>query len=338
MGKQRRNVTRKDVARLANVSETIVSYVLNKNRYVSKEKKERVLAAVEQLHYRPNSLARALKGKGSSYVLFIADNIENEYFGRLVKEMDSFAYDKGYVISLLGVRNNPDFVSRIMARQADAVIISSSTLEEKYIQSMLDGGLRVVLLMTRDYSGVDASAARIYTGIESGIMTGVRYLHEHGCRELVYVDRVSTRGHYSDRQDLRYRGFCHQMEVMGLPLTEDSFLSGCANHDELYEAVRRRVRDHTPGDGFVCRNDRLASTVLAALRDCSIRVPDEASVIGFDNASVSSIIRPSLSTLEIDRRGVAEAAIDLIESMNKDEQPQERLFTTRLILRETTKA
>ena len=98
--------TRKDVAELAGVSETIVSYVLNANRYVSADKKKRVLEAVEKLHYRPNSIARALKGKGNSHILFIADNVANNYFGRLLQELDSVAYDKGYLVSLMSARTS----------------------------------------------------------------------------------------------------------------------------------------------------------------------------------------------------------------------------------------
>lgn len=337
MTRGRRSVTRKDVAQLAGVSETIVSYVLNNNRHVSAPKRQRVLEAVQQLHYRPNSIARALKGKGSSHILFIADNIENEYFGRLVHEMDSFAYDKGYIISLLSVRNNPDFVSRILARHVDAVIISSFSMEERYILALLDAGLPVVLLMTRDYSGVDGRAARIYTGIESGIMIGVRYLYERGCRHLVHVDRVSGRGHFSNRQDLRYRGFCNQMEAFGLPLASGSFLTGHATHEELYEAVCRRLRSGEPVDGFVCRNDQLACTVVSAIQACGKSVPEEISVIGFDNASVSTIIRPALTTLEINRTEIAKATIGQIENMIDGQGPKACHFTTRLIVRDTTR-
>ncbi|MEA5016614.1 MAG: LacI family DNA-binding transcriptional regulator [Candidatus Limiplasma sp.] len=333
----RRSVTRKDVAQLAGVSETIVSYVLNNNRYVSAEKRGRVLEAVERLHYRPNSIARALKGKGSSYILFIADNIENEYFGRLVHEMDSFAYDKGYVVSLLSVRNNADFVSRILARQVDAVIISSSSFEERYILELLEAGLPVVLLMTRDYPNIDGRAARIYTGIESGIMVGVRYLYEHGCRHLVHVDRVSERGHFSDRQDLRYRGFCNQMEAFGLALTPGSFLTGLATHEALYEAVCRRIHSGEAVDGFVCRNDQLACTVLSAVQACGKAVPGEISVIGFDNASVSTIIRPALTTLELNRTEIAKATIGQIENMIHGQEAQACHFTTRLLVRDTTR-
>ena len=88
----RQKVTRKDVAREAGVSETIVSYVLNKNRYVKEEKRQRVLEVVEKLQYHPNNIARALHGKGSLQILFIAEELSSGYFSELVSQMSRDAY------------------------------------------------------------------------------------------------------------------------------------------------------------------------------------------------------------------------------------------------------
>lgn len=337
MAKALRTPTRRDVAELAGVSETIVSYVINNNRYVSAEKRKRVLEAVEQLHYRPNSIARALKGKGNSHILFIADNVSNEYFGRLMKEIDAVAYNKGYLVSLMGAKNDREFISRILSRRVDAIIISSAILQESYIQELVDDGIPVVLLMTRDYATVHGRVARIYTGIESGIMAAVRMLYESGCWHMVHVDRVSENGHFSTRQDLRFRGFCNQMESLGLPLTADSFISHCKNDDELFDAVCRRVRSDVPVDGFVCRNDRLACTVLNAVLSCGKAVPEDISIIGFDNSTTSKLTRPALSTIEHDQPGIARAALELIDAMVRDETPEECHFLTKLLPRGTTK-
>ena len=329
--------TRKDVAELAGVSETIVSYVINANRYVSAEKKKRVLETVEKLHYRPNSIARALKGKGNSHVLFIADNVANDYFGRLLQELDSVAYDKGYLVSLMSAKNNRDFITRILSRQVDAVIISSASLAENYIQELVDNGLPVVLLMTRDYATVHGRAAQIYTGIESGIMSAVRLLYESGCRNLVHVDRVSRNLHFSNRQDLRFRGFCNQMETLGIQITEHSIISGCRDYDELFSAVCERIQCDEPVDGFVCRNDRLACTVLNAVLACGKKVPDDISVIGFDDSDSSKVIRPALSTIAMDQKGIASAALELIEMMVSGQTPIEKHLVTRMVLRDTTR-
>lgn len=337
MPRMKSTPTRKDVATLAGVSETIVSYVLNNNRYVSADKRKRVLEAVDQLHYRPNSIARALKGKSSSHILFIADNVVNDYFGRLMQEIDAVAYDTGFLVSLMATKNDCDFISRILSRQVDAVIISSASLAENYIQELVDCGLPVVLLMTRDYATVTGRVARIYTGIESGIMAAVRLLYESGCRHMVHVDRVSDHDHFSTRQDLRYRGFCNQMESLGLPLSEDSFISRCRDHDQLFHAAIRRITSGAPVDGFVCRNDRVACTVLNAVIRCEKRVPEDVSVIGFDNSDLSRLMRPALSTVAHDQSGIARAVIEQIQAMLRGEAPSERHFLTRFVRGDTTR-
>ena len=94
MMKQR--VTRRDVALRAGVSETVVSYVLNANRYVDSEKKERVLRAVRELGYFPSPVARALKGKDAHHVLFIVDDMISEYFGSIISEMEKLVAAKAF--------------------------------------------------------------------------------------------------------------------------------------------------------------------------------------------------------------------------------------------------
>ena len=130
MGNKKERVTRADVAALAGVSETIVSYVINNNRYVAKDKRERVEEAVRVLNYRPNNVARALKGKPSNQILFIADHITNEYFANIVNEMDQYAYDAGYLISLCGNRNTKEFASQVISRQCRDSGCSISKMED----------------------------------------------------------------------------------------------------------------------------------------------------------------------------------------------------------------
>ena len=338
MTERNQAITRKDVAKRAGVSETIVSYVVNNNRYVSAEKRERVLSAIQELHYCPNPVARALRGKRSGQILFIAENLANDYFGRLVQELDKEAYSKDFLVSLLATKNEPEFVQQILSRQVDAVIISSASLKEDFINQLLAHRLPVVLMMTRDYASVTGPVARVYTGIESGMMAAVRTLYEGGCRHLVYVDRVSANLHFSDRRDLRYRGFCNQLEALGMSPSGEHFISGCQNHEQLSQAIRERILSGEPVDGFLCRNDRLAAIVLNACQACGKRVPEEISIIGFDNAELCKVVSPNLSTVDKDLPGIAHACLELIESMLSGQEPEERHLLTRLILRGTTRS
>lgn len=111
--------TRADVAREANVSETIVSYVMNNNRYVAAEKRKRVLEAAEKLNYSPNNMALALSGKDSKQLLFIVDTPESERLGSMLGSLDKYAYEKGSVVTLCACRNDESFVSRILSERFD---------------------------------------------------------------------------------------------------------------------------------------------------------------------------------------------------------------------------
>lgn len=335
--KQYKNApTRRDVAERAGVSVTIVSYVLNNNRYVAKEKRERVLQAVRELHYRPNTVARALKGKKSNHILFIADNISNEHFGKIVEEMDKIAYDKGYLISLLADRNDAEFVAQVNSRRVDGIVISSASFDEKYVQDLIDSGVPVVLLMNREYRNIGNQAGRIYTGLHEGMKECVKFLAGKGRRHLVYIDRTSRHGRFSTMDDLRFHAFCEQMRESGLELSEQSIVTGCQTEQELFDAVCKRIKSGVPVDGIVGRNDNLACVALSAVQACGLVVPKDISVIGFDNSRMSGYVTPSLTSMEINRPAIARAIITILDEMIAGEEPEVQKFRTRLVERNST--
>ena len=332
----RNTPTRKDVAARAGVSETVVSYVLNNNRYVAQDKRERVLAAVRELHYRPNIVARALKGKKSNHILFIADNISNEHFGKIVEEMDKIAYDKGYLISLLADRNDQEFVAQVNSRLVDGIVISATGFDEKYVQELINSGVPVVLLMNREYPHIGDEAGRIYTGLHNGIKECVKLLERRGRRHLLYIDRISRHGRFSRQDDLRFSGFCDQMRESGLPFSAQRFVSGCTSEQELFEAVCARLNSGLAVDGIVGRNDNMACVALRAVLACGRRVPEDISVIGFDNSRMSGYVTPALTSMEIDRPAIARAIITMLDEMIAGGKASRRYFSTRLIERQTT--
>lgn len=324
-------VTRKDVAQRAGVSETIVSYVLNNNRYVDKNKRERVLQAVKELNYHPNSIARALKGKKTNHIVFIADNISTEHFSQLIAVMDHYAYDKGYLISLISNRNNDDFVEQIISRQCDGIIVSSMSIPESYIRRFIDVSIPVVVLQNRDYQDL-SGAAIIQTGLYGGARDGVSYLAEQGRKHIIYVDRFSGRGHFSDRSDYRLHGYFDEMEARGLPI---HVITGCIDPAQTAHAVAEYCRSH-PVDAILSRSDKVACIAMQAVMDIGLRVPQDIAVVGFDNSSLSQYMRPTMTSIEIQRDPIGKAAVDMLDQMlNGGEVPAPQEFHTRLIRRES---
>ncbi len=330
-----KRATRADVARHARVSETIVSYVLNNNRYVRQDKRNRVLEAVQELGYQPNPIARSLKGKKSNHIAFIADQIANEHFGQLIAEMDLQAYDRGYLISLCANHNDPSFVAQMVNRQFDGVVISSISFSERAIEQLLVAGIPVVLLMNREYHLAHAKLGRIYTGLYQGARECVRHLERQGRRNILYIDRFSRHRNFSDLNDLRYQGFVHQMQESGLTLTQQNIITGCASEDEVHARIIQRVREGFPVDAVFGRNDRLAVLGMSALQSIGISVPGDVSVIGFDNSSLSRYITPKLTTMQIDRTGIAQTAIEMLHALIDGEAVEDRHFDTKLMQRES---
>ncbi len=329
-------VTRKDVAIKADVSETIVSYVINNNRYVAEEKRQRVLKAIRELNYHPNNIARALKGKSSKHIMFIADNIANEHFGHLVSEMDKSAYSQGYLISLTGNHDSEDFISQIISRQPDGVVISSTSFRREYLQMLTDYGISVVMVGNREYEDLNPRISVVYTGLNEGIRKAVQLLVNKGRKQLVYIDRLSLQGHFSNMRDLRYCGFCEQILDSGLALTKDSIISGCHNEDELMKALIARINSDMPIDGIIARNDEIASIAINTIHSCGKSIPKDISVVGFDNSRISRVTYPKLTTIEIDRNGVAKAIFDTLHSMINGGEPIHLHYQTILIEREST--
>lgn len=336
MTKEFRQVTRKDVALLAGVSETVVSYVINNNRYVDKEKRRRVEEAIRELNYRPNTIARALKGKNTNHIVFIADQIITEHFSLLVSELDKHAYDLGYMISLCSNRNSQKFISDIISRRYDGIIISSISFPNEYIQQLIDARIPVVLLANRDYSGIQG-AGLIHNGLYNGAKAVVRYLAEKGRRNIIYIDRFSKRGHFSDYNDLRYRGFVEEMQTLGLsPDPARLVITGCTDPREITAAVERYLRAH-PVDAIFGRNDKVACIAMQAAQKMGYRVPEDIAVAGFDNSTMSQFTTPPITSMEIQREGIAKSAVEMLQQMiEKGEIPQPVTYSTRLICRAST--
>lgn len=336
MTREFRQVTRKDVARLAGVSETVVSYVINNNRYVDKEKRRRVEEAIRELNYRPNTIARALKGKNTNHIVFIADQIITEHFSLLVSKLDQYAYDLGYMISLCSNRNTQKFVNDIISRRYDGIIISSISFPREYIQQLIDAGIPVVLLANRDYSGI-RGAGLIHNGLYEGAKAVVRYLAEKGRRNILYIDRFSSRGHFSDYNDLRYRGFVEETRALGLfPEPAKRIITGCADP----QAIARKVGDFLREgrvDAIFGRNDKVACIAMQAAQQLGCRVPEDIAVVGFDNSTMSQYTTPPITSMEIPRDDIAKSAVEMLQQMiEKGEVPQPVTYSTRLIQRAST--
>ena len=291
---------------------------------------------IKKLHYKPNSIARALKGKKLNHIVFIADQIVTEHFSLLVSELDKHAYDLGYMISLCSNRNTQQFIDSIISRQYDGVIISSISFDKEYIKQLIAADIPVVLLVNRDYDDIEG-AAKIENGLYEGARENVRYLQRKGCKNIIYVDRFSQRKHFSDMSDMRYRGFYEEMKQSGLSEhPEKNFITGCHNEEEVKEKVAEYLKTNKV-DAIFGRNDKVACIAMQSAKKMGYKIPEDIKVIGFDNSSLGQYCEPPISSMEIQREQIAKTAIEMLRQMIEEHIiPEKVMYRTKLIERKST--
>ena len=330
-----RRITRKDVATAAGVSETIVSYVLNGNRYVNKEKRQRVLEAASRLGYRPNRAAIALRGKNTRHIVFIADDIGSEYFASVINAMENLMNRYGYLISLSTDRGNSDFVRMMMGWSFDGILIGSATISLDDIQSLIDTGMPVVILGMKDYPPFNGSYGVINTGLKGGVEEAISVLRSRGRKCIGFVDSLSSSGRSVDDNDFRYLGYLDAIGTQS-PVVID----GCQSYDELAKAVTK-VYAEKHFDALFCRTDLVAAETIIALKNAGLNLPQDVSIFGVNDDRIAKYSNPSISTIAIRKNKVAEAAFKLFSDLreSKYDSDNDQRFTirlsTELVLRES---
>ncbi len=136
---------------------------------------------------------------------------------------------------------------------------------------------------------------------------------------------------------MRYRGFCNQMEAMGMKMPPYTLVSQCRDYEALHRKVCALIEEHPEIDGFVCRNDHLACVVMSAVHSMGKSIPEEICIVGFDNSSMCTVVQPALSSIDFDRHKIAAAIIEMIESMVEGGNVREQHFATNLVLRGSTR-
>lgn len=311
-----KKVTRADVAKRAGVSQTIVSYALNDNRYVEKSKKEAVLKAAKELGYTPSPLSRALKGKGSGHYLFIADDLMSEHFAIITGEMENLAKDRGMCISLCSDRND----TSLFSWHFDGLIIASALMSEERINEYIKLGFPTVILAMKDYKTLEGSYGLVNSGLEKGSFDAVSLLLEKGREDILFIPSLNMD---SFENDFRFIGYKKAMDEHGKKV---HVLKSAKSEKELHTLIEQEAFD-----AAFARTDSTAAVAMQAIKEMGKKIPEDVAVIGVNNTSLSRFLYPTLSTINIDRKAIAESILSLFERLKTESNPSITLTTNLLI-------
>lgn len=283
-----------DVAREARVSASTVSHVINETRYVSDEVKQRVHAAMEALNYQPNVIARSLRTRETLTVGVVVSDVTNPFFTSIVRAIEDEVLKQGYSIILCDTDEKPEreqaYLRLLMGRRVDGLIVAPSSGNADLLRSAIESGLPVVLL---DRSVPGLAADVVLSDNESGAFDAVSYLIGMGHRR---IGIIAGRLEVSTGAD-RMAGYVRAIRTHGIPADESLIEVAKFKRDIAYDKTMQMLnRAEPPTALFVCNNVMTAGT-MAALKAAGKKVPEDISVIGFDDSEWAALMDPPLTVV-----------------------------------------
>ncbi|MFF3668602.1 LacI family DNA-binding transcriptional regulator [Microtetraspora malaysiensis] len=329
-------VTIHDVARAAGVSVASASRALSGRRKVTPEIAERVSRAAAELGYQPNAVAKALRDRTTGTIGMIVPGIGNPFFTTIVEAVEHQLQETGRDLLLCASQYRPDVEARrletLLARRVDGLIISPCDIEAS-VPAVLNAARRVPLVQVdRHIEGGGAD----WVGVDddSALAQAVGHVAAGGARTVTFVG--SRLMNSSARS--RLSGFERAAARAGVNATAP--LLGEFTLEWGIEAGRLLLLDgETMPDAVVCGNDEIAVGLVRALRAGGVRVPDDMSVVGFDDVGHATMCDPPLTTVRQPVEEMAAEAVRLLGQVRvSDPRPAQRIaIAPRLVVRETSR-
>lgn len=292
--------TLNDVARVAGVSPTAVSRHLNRTISLPKATADRIDAAVAALGYRPNALAKRLSTGRSEAIGLVTPSIANPFFAELAAAIEAAADSRGYGVNLLstgGTRaKEADALMRLGDRYVDGLIMITNRPDDGSLADLI-GRRRHVVLLDEDIAG--AQVPRVVVENAAGTFMATEYLIARGHRDIAVItgpERLFSVGE-------RLAGFRRAMAAHGLSARPDRVFFGSYTQQFGAEAARAVAGLSPRPTAILACSDYLSIGVLKAFRSLGIAVPDDISLVGFDDMPLADLIDPPLTTI---RQPVAE--------------------------------
>ena len=327
----------RDVAKRAKVSIATVSRTINGVPTVDPDLAARVWKAVEQLKYYPNTQARALvSGKSRIFGLLISE-ITNPFFPELIQGFEDIAVRNGYDILISSTSNDPErmelCIRRLLERKVEGVAVMTFGIEAPLLDQLADRSIPLVFV---DMSLDNPLSSTLVVDYKTGIFQGVAHLLDLGHTDIGFVS-----GPLRQRSAfLRKQAFQAAIRAGGEKSRAEWLIEGDHTLEGGMRAMEELLALKQRPTAILCSNDMTAIGALRVLAKKGIRVPEDFSVIGFDNIHLAEFVYPALTTIQMSRKDLAHSAFEAlksaVESTNEATRRREFPIPTSLIVRHST--
>jgi DNA-binding LacI/PurR family transcriptional regulator len=326
-----------DVAREAGVSIAAVSQVINGKGKISEERRMEILQVMERLNYKPSVIAAALTGKKTFTLGLLIPDISNPFFAEIARAVEDQAHKQGYSLIICSTDNDDArierYVSLLMQKSVDGMIIGTGVEQKEVIEPLLQKSIPITMV-ARDLPDIEVHAVSLHD-VEGGRLAASHLIGLGHTRLGVLSEHPKVS---STRE--RLRGVREVLAAAGLELPE-ALVKACGS-DLVKDGKRHALgllQDEGRPTALFCCNDLIAIGALQAAKELGLSVPEEISIVGFDNTILATVTDPLLTTIAQPTELMGKLAVDLtLGSINKTqaEKSCRSVLPPELIVRSST--
>lgn len=332
--KKKRSVTIIDVAQASGLSVATVSRVLSGYEYVKETTRDRVMEAVEQLGYVANLPARSLAGGRSRIIGLLVPNLDNAYVGTIAQGIDRTLARANYDVVLYTSHRHPGketyYVNAIANGLTEGLILVAPQVPATYLEALRKQDFPYVLI---DQADVAENSNVVESTNWQGAYDATRYLCQLGHTRIAFIKGASMIRSAVDR----LQGYKSALEDSDIPVLDDLIVDGNYQQESSYEITRTLLQNAEPPTAIFAANDLAALGAMDASRECSFRIPDDISIVGFDDIPQASLVYPKLTTVRQPLEQMGQVAVKmLLERIEDRTRPPQRVtLATQLVIRDS---
>ncbi|MBC2579508.1 LacI family DNA-binding transcriptional regulator [Clostridium sp. DJ247] len=287
--------TIKHVAKKANVSVATVSRILNNNGRYSEETKERVLSIIKEIGYERNDLARGLITKSTKTIGVLVPSVSTVFFAEILNGIEDTAHRNNYSVVICNTGENGkrtlEYLKVLSAKQVDGIILTSLPLVEEYYKTIIDLRLPCVLVSTMSYK---YQLPYVKVDDRQAAYTATQYLIENGHKKIAIIS--GSRGD-AIAGEPRVNGYMEALSYYGLEINKKLIKYGDFAYKSGKLCMEQLLDEGQDFTAVFGTSDEMAVGALSVAHSKGIKVPDEISIVGYDNTQIAEMAIPALTTV-----------------------------------------
>lgn len=337
---QRKNMNIKELAARLNISVTTVSRVLNgkaKQYRIKDETAKKIKKAAEELNYAPNQFARSLKLDKSETIGVIVPDISNPFFAEIFKHIERGFKQLGYAVFVGDSNDNTEheieLIKHFLARKVDGLVVAPVGISSSHLLEIYTAGVPIILI-DRCFKNVDLPA--ITSNNYEGAREASIELLKNGHRHIALIQGLSESQPNTDR----VKGFIQAMNEWNVPPKHYTIVGDSFSIDNGFHQTKQLIHSSNPPTAIFALSNLIALGVLKALSISGLRIPDDISLLSFDEQAYSAFLNTPMTTIEQNKEEMGDRAVKLLIDQINGQKMSEGLIEqidTKIHLRQSIK-